>query len=136
MQRIVDRFRGWGLSAPQVGAAVRVTLAKLSGNIESEATVLINPVITARSVNMRMVPEGCLSIPGWETRLLRHKAITVRYLDRELKPCMISLSNTAAQVIQHEEEHLNGRLLTERVSKGALGRITAGVEKAREALGG
>lgn len=134
MEAVVTRFTGWGLSAPQVGAAVRVTIAKLTGDLTSPAIVLINPVITQRSINMRMAPEGCLSIPGYEGKILRHRTITVRYLDRELRPRTISLSKTAAQVIQHEVDHLEGRLLTDRVSKGTRGRIDTIVANAREKM--
>lgn len=135
MTGVVEYFKGWGLSAPQVGASVRVCIARLDGKLTGPLTTLINPVITARSFDMKLVVEGCLSIPSWETKVLRHKSVTVSYLDDRFEPQKVQLAGYPAQVLQHEVEHLDGTLLTDRVSAKNRAIAEGLVAKATEKLG-
>lgn len=131
MTGVVERFKGWGLSAPQVGASVRVAIARLDGRLDGPLVTLINPIIRTRSFAMRLMVEGCLSIPSFETKVLRHQSVTFSYLDDRFEPQTASVFGYPAQVIQHEVEHLDGRMLTDRVSAKHRAIAETSVAKAR-----
>lgn len=119
---------GIGLAAPQVGHNLRIILVQervyynsdTSGQmIEFKDTridthVMINPVVTWASNDKYVQVEGCLSFPGVTTRINRHQAVRVKWMDYEgVKEKMFS--GLTAACIQHECDHLDGILLSDKI---------------------
>ena len=94
-----------GMAANMIGKSKRIIIFD-----EGEGqTVMINPVITKRSGKYE-TEEGCLSLIGVR-KTVRYKAIEVRYLDEDLTPKKGSFSGFTAQIIQHECDHLEGKII-------------------------
>ena len=109
---------GVGLAAPQVGKSLRIFAADpWWGREEREKAplVLIDPVIegsSGESVN----EEGCISIPGIYADVVRPSAITISYTDLDGRRQKLDLEGFAAIVMQHEFDHLEGVLFTDKIS--------------------
>lgn len=108
---------GVGLAAPQVGNKYRFTVidAHTNGKEGKDFIFLINPKITKRSFGKVVMEEGCLSIPGIYGNVKRPKKITVEYLDRKGNTQTITADGFISRVIQHELDHLDGVLFTDKV---------------------
>jgi len=104
--------KGIGLAAPQVGVNKRVIIATL----EKEARLLVNPEILSFSAECTEDEEGCLSLPEQFGKVSRSKRIVVQYLDEHGKQHEEELSDLDARIVQHEIDHLNGILFTDRAS--------------------
>lgn len=78
---------------------------------------MINPEILTRSDEMRAHEEGCLSIPDYYAEVERPAGITVRYLDRDGKNCEMECDDILATVVQHEVDHLDGKLFIDYLSR-------------------
>ncbi len=102
---------GIGLAAPQVGISERIIVAK----VDDLEYFLVNPRIVKKS-GKEICYEGCLSVPGVEAPVERHKEVSVQALDRTGKPVTIDAGGLLAVVLQHEIDHLDGILFVERVS--------------------
>jgi peptide deformylase len=100
--------RGVGLAAPQIGVSLRVIVIGLP---EEEPFALINPEIVKRS-GQRLVPEGCLSVPGYRVEEMpRSKVVVARGLDPGGKEVRLkSRDDLLAQALEHEIDHINGIL--------------------------
>ena len=79
--------------------------------------VMINPQIVALGKDMREHEEGCLSIPDVRIDIERPSSVTVQFLDREGKPQELVAKGLLATAIQHEIDHLNGRLIIDFLSR-------------------
>jgi peptide deformylase len=109
---------GVGLAAVQVGILRRLIVADASGRDgEHRPLVLINPEILALGSEMRLHEEGCLSIPDVRVEIERPASLRVRYLDRDGKPREMDAEGLLATVIQHEIDHLNGRMIIDFLSR-------------------
>lgn len=110
---------GVGLAAPQIGQSVRLLVAELEANRrEGEKgfkVALCNPEIVKFSDEKATDTEGCLSIPGWVGDVPRHTSITVKAQTPEGKEVRIKAQDYYARVLQHEIDHLNGVLFTDRI---------------------
>jgi peptide deformylase len=110
---------GVGLAAPQIGQSIRVLVAELEPNKrENEKgfkVALCNPEIVKASEEIASDVEGCLSIPGWIGEVPRHTSITVKAQTPEGKEVRIKAQDYYARVLQHEIDHLNGVLFTDRI---------------------
>lgn len=113
---------GVGLAANQVNIAKRFIVVD-AGNASDEDDAetrnpicLINPEIVSRSETLRSYEEGCLSLPDVRVEIERPERITVRYLDREGEPVELEAEGFLATVIQHEIDHLDGRLIIDFLS--------------------
>jgi peptide deformylase len=103
---------GVGLAAPQVGESIRVLVAEY----EDEAVALVNPEIIKRSEDEELGTEGCLSIPGFIGEdVSRATAITVKARDPKGKEIRIKAEGWFARILQHEIDHLDGVLYTDRI---------------------
>lgn len=100
-----NRDRCVGMAANMIGEAKRIIIFTDGGR----DTVMLNPIIISRSGRYE-TEEGCLSLIGIR-RAVRYKQIEVRYLDEEMKQHQGKFSGFAAQVIQHECDHLNGVII-------------------------
>ena len=111
MARIMYESKGIGLAAPQVG----ISEAMLVADIGTGLYKLINPRIVKRS-GSQAIEEGCLSCPGIYVSVKRAKKICVRAMDENGKEVAIDAADLLACVIQHEMDHLEGRLIVDYAS--------------------
>jgi len=149
-QLIADMFEtmfaasGVGLAAPQVGLPIRlfvIDATTFAEDIEEEKEVLtafkkvfINPIMVEESGEKWAFNEGCLSIPDINEDVLRNPNIKINYLDENFEEHEIDLSGLAARVVQHEYDHIEGKLFTDKLStlkktmlKGKLDTISKGM---------
>jgi peptide deformylase len=113
---------GVGLAAPQIGVPLRVLVAewKEGGEDEAEAqhVAFVNPEIVKRSQEELLGTEGCLSIPGYVgDNIRRAAAITVKGRDPKGKEIRVHAEGWFARVLQHEIDHLDGVLFTDRLDR-------------------
>jgi peptide deformylase len=111
MFETMKKEKGIGLAAPQVGVNKRVIIATLG----EKPHLMVNPEITSFSAECAIDEEGCLSLPEQFGKVSRAKRIIVRYLDEKGKKKEEELSDLDARVVQHEIDHLNGILFTDRL---------------------
>lgn len=105
---------GVGLAAPQVGVSKRVFV--VDTREMGQKLACINPRIVATSKNDCVTSkEGCLSLPGIEVEVSRHKRVTLRYTTPEGEDAQVEAEGLLARVIQHEHDHLEGILLVDHV---------------------
>jgi peptide deformylase len=105
---------GIGLAAPQVGLSVRLIVA----DIGEGPVCLVNPVVAPVGLPDRMV-EGCLSLPDVTVEVERASAIEVHGFDPTGKPRRFTARGLLARVLQHEVDHLDGRLIIDHRRPGA-----------------
>ena len=118
---------GIGLAATQVDVHQRVIVIDTS-ETRDRLLVLINPKITARSGESDC-EEGCLSVPGIFEKVRRSERITVKAQDRDGKPFVLDADGLLAVCIQHEMDHLLGKVFVEYLSRLKQSRITAKLKK-------
>jgi peptide deformylase len=118
MVETMHEYHGVGLAAPQVHEGVRLFVAVLDDDPDSEreATVIINPDIIPNASDKREGWEGCLSIPDIRGMVPRFTDITVLALDRHGKKIELKLKDFSARVAQHETDHLDGVLFFDRMT--------------------
>ena len=122
---------GIGLAATQVDVHERVIVIDLS-ETRDELRVFINPEIVAQS-GREESEEGCLSVPGVFDKVTRAERVTVRALDRDGKPFELDADGMLAVCIQHEIDHLKGKVFVDYLSNLKRNRIKAKLAKqARE----
>ncbi|HEY4128337.1 MAG TPA: peptide deformylase [Gammaproteobacteria bacterium] len=118
---------GIGLAAVQVGVAERVIVVDVSDNSD-QPMGLINPEILSQE-GSEVMQEGCLSVPGVYEDVERAERIRVRALDRHGKQIEFDADGLLAVCIQHEIDHLNGKLFVDYLSDLKRQRIRKRVEK-------
>ena len=101
---------GIGLAAPQVNLPIRLFI------VETIKKVFINPEIIDRSLDTCLMKEGCLSIPGIGENIERSSRITIKYRDEDYKLHKDSFEGIDARVIQHEYDHIEGKLFIDYVT--------------------
>jgi peptide deformylase len=118
LQRLIDdmyetmyRAQGIGLAGPQVGRTERLAVV----DVDSNPFVIINPEVVAQEGRDK-AEEGCLSIPDLYGDVERAAAVTVRALDREGNPFEVTSGGLLARCLQHEIDHLHGRLFIDYLS--------------------
>lgn len=120
MVETVRAAPGLGLAAPQVSASQRLFVAEIEKNEQHPGSgklyVVFNPEYVFQSDEMADGVEGCLSIPGWAGEVTRHHKVVVKGLDRHGKRIRIEAEGLLARVFQHEIDHLDGVLFTDRIS--------------------
>ena len=142
---------GIGLAAIQVGVPERVVVVQLPLERDPEQDpeqdpegeeilergelyVVINPQLARKSREMEDGIEGCLSIPGWVGEVSRHRAITVKGLDRQGQRVRIKADGMLARVFQHEIDHCEGILFTDHIEDPEkIWPVEEGQEEAAEA---
>lgn len=116
---------GVGLAAPQIGLSDRIIVVEYYEREEDEENedapkkvwAVINPEIVKVSEETLMGVEGCLSIPGLVGEVERHAEIQVKGMNRHGKPMKVKAKGWLARIFQHEIDHLNGVLFTERATR-------------------
>ena len=109
---------GVGLAAVQVGVPRRLFVLDTAKEEQPPSPlVLINPEIVSLGAEMLVHEEGCLSIPQVRVEIERPSQVTVRFLDREGEPQELSAEGLLATAVQHEIDHLNGKLIIDYLSR-------------------
>ena len=103
---------GVGLAAPQIGKNIRLLVI----HYNHQNIVIINPIITKKSWAKKTGEEGCLSIPNVFGDVSRHKKITCNYIDMSGKKQKILAEDMLARILQHEIDHLDGILFTDKAT--------------------
>ena len=103
---------GAGLAANQIGVTLRVCVVK---GDENQIWGLVNPVIV-KAAGSQVGDEGCLSKPGWVGEVERHESVVVKALNRHGKEVRIKSTGFTARAFQHELDHLDGVLFTDRLT--------------------
>ncbi len=132
LQQLIDDMietmraaKGVGLAAPQVNRSLRMAVIETPPEVDDEGNdiegsrelyVIINPEIVWKSRKMVKGIEGCLSIPGYVGEVSRHETIRVCGQDRHGKDFQLRLRDWTARIFQHEIDHLDGVLYTERLT--------------------
>lgn len=117
MFELMFTSNGVGLAAVQLGVAVRLLVASPTFQ-QTDRLCYINPRIVAQD-GWDEQEEGCLSLPGVFCNVKRRLNVTVEALDLDGKEVRCDLEGFAARVVQHEIDHLDGRLLVDRMSQVA-----------------
>jgi peptide deformylase len=119
IQRLLDDLAetmldapGAGLAANQIGVPLRVCVVK---GDENQIWGLVNPVIV-KAAGSQVGDEGCLSKPGWVGEVERHESVVVKALNRHGKEVRIKSTGFTARAFQHELDHLDGVLFTDRLT--------------------
>ncbi len=113
---------GIGLAAPQIGLSIRLfmidstPLTENNPEIEAVKRVFINAHIIERTGENVTYNEGCLSIPNLHEDVERPESVLISYVDEDFNPHEERFEGMVARIIQHEYDHLDGMLFTDRVS--------------------
>ena len=129
MWETMNNANGVGLAAPQVGLSFRVFIVDTSPFADSESMnkdefelvssfkkVFINPVIINETGNKWVFNEGCLSIPEVRADVKRPETILIKYFDEDFNQHQQSFNGIIARVVQHEYDHIEGVLFTDKIS--------------------
>lgn len=121
---MIDTMReapGVGLAAPQIGVSQRVIVIEYGDDENEEAPkklfTLVNPEIVSGSEELVEGMEACLSIPRIQGEVERHEKLIVKAINRHCKPVKLKLSGWLARIFQHEIDHLEGILFTDRAAR-------------------
>lgn len=120
---------GIGLAATQVDVHRRLLVADVSVS-KNEPWVLINPVIVQKD-GVEVTEEGCLSVPGYFEEVERAERVRVAYLDRDGAQVESDFDGLLAVCVQHEMDHLDGKLFVDYLSEAKRQRIRRRLEKER-----
>lgn len=134
MVETMRKAPGVGLAAPQVAQSVRLFVAEIEESEEHPGSgklyVVFNPEYVWKSEELVDGTEGCLSVPGYAGEVTRHHKVVIKGLDRQGKRVRIEAEQFLARVFQHEMDHLDGVLFTDRISDPEkIWEITPGEEE-------
>jgi len=121
---------GIGLAATQVNVHERILVIDLSED-QSQPQVFINPEVTVLDPELGEYDEGCLSVPGFYETVNRPRRVRVSALDRNGEPFTRELEGLLAICLQHEIDHLNGKLFVDYLSPLKRQRIRKKLEKSQ-----
>lgn len=130
MKKTMVESEGVGLAAPQIGRSVRVLVLSEDGTPEN-ARALINPKVELSGKRGRET-EGCLSFPGIYAEIERPDKIRIDAVDERGEPQIFEADGWLSRIIQHEYDHLEGRLFIDRMSAADRVRIKRDLENLRE----
>jgi peptide deformylase len=125
MRETMHNAQGIGLAAPQVGRSLSLLVAEYIDAEDPEHfpfLAFVNPRITWRSRMTTVIDEGCLSVPGSEGPVRRPVKIRVKAINLDNQPVEVKAKGLLARVLQHEIDHLEGKLFTELVEPGQMKR--------------
>ncbi len=131
MLRTMYAAPGIGLAANQVGLSKCFAVIDLQPGGQKHPMVIINPVIE-QSSGMLYEEEGCLSVPGFAANVKRAAKVRVRALNENGLPVVIEGEGLLARCLQHEIDHLNGKLYFDRLSLVSRLRLKRDIERRRK----
>jgi peptide deformylase len=139
MHETMDNAEGVGLAAPQIGLPIRVVVVNLDvlsdefPEFKGYRKAFINAHILDVSGELEDMEEGCLSLPGIHENVKRAGKIHVQYLDEDMQPHDEMVEGYLARVMQHEFDHLDGKMFIDHISafrkqmiRGKLGAMLKG----------
>jgi len=133
---IMYESQGIGLAANQVALPYRLFIVNCSGRRgEGDEHVFINPVLS-RPRGTAVQEEGCLSLPGVRMDVRRPQKVMVEAFSLEGEPIRMDLDGLLARVVQHEFDHLEGRLFTDRLPEAAALEVRRDLDTFREVFFG
>lgn len=112
MKETLKKAQGVGLAAPQIGESLRVIVVETKGG----PLGFVNPKIIKKTKKNEIGEEGCLCLPSLFLKIKRPQGVEVKALDEQGKVVQIKAEGLLARVFQHEFDHLNGKLIIDRVS--------------------
>ncbi|MFA0809663.1 peptide deformylase [Microbulbifer epialgicus] len=121
---------GIGLAAIQVNVQERVVVIDISED-GSEPLAFINPEIEVLDEEIHQYDEGCLSVPGFYETVERPRKVRIKALDRNGEPFALEAEGLLAVCIQHEIDHLDGKLFVDYISPLKRNRIRSKLEKSQ-----
>lgn len=132
---LMYEHQGIGLAANQVALPFRFFVLNVSGDAtrRDEELVLINPEIVKRHSSVEE-EEGCLSFPGLYAPVRRARKIKVRAFDLNAQPIELDADDLLSRAIQHETDHLSGRLFIDLLDKRALATVGPRIQEYVEAF--
>ena len=122
MFKTLKKSEGVGLAAPQIGLPIQLFIVDLSILADDEPSyatfkkVFINPEILEFSEDTETAEEGCLSIPGVSEKVKRSLSVTIHYFDENWQERTETYTGFPARAIQHEYDHLQGKVFIDRIS--------------------
>lgn len=132
MLKQMYKSEGVGLAAPQVGISKRMVVIDVRQE-PAKVYKMINPKVVWKSEETAEFPEGCLSLPGVYEKVKRPASVSVEYLDESFKPCFIEkATGLLAACLQHEIDHLDGKLYIDRLSRIKRARLISRYKKLHE----
>lgn len=114
MMACMKHNRGVGLAANQVGVPIRFCVISVENNDKQMA--LINPIIESHSDDTEILSEGCLSLPTMYIPIERFKKVVVKFKDLLGDEQVYEFTDIDARIVQHELDHLNGKLINDYLS--------------------
>lgn len=128
MKAIMRQYNGAGLSAVQIGELQRLVVVE-----NHEHNVFVNPELVGKSDEKVLRREGCLSVPGFFEDVLRHQHIFVTYRDEKFELHEnVRFDGFMAHVLQHEMEHLDGKMFLDRLPSAKRSAILGNMQKLRK----
>lgn len=125
MWNVMYMDRAVGLSAVQINVPLNIVVIYA----EEEKYELINPEYLFKSTEESVSTEGCISIPGYFDKVLRSKYIKIKYKNKNLEPKVLEADNLLSFIIQHEMDHLAGKLFIDYLSPMKKDRIKQRVKR-------
>jgi peptide deformylase len=126
MLELMHKDKGVGLAGPQVGLSRRIFVTHAEGD---EPRVFINPSLIWTSQEQVKYEEGCLSVPGLWAEVVRPEKIKVQAWNENGRAFTLEASGVLARVIQHEYDHLEGRLFIDRLDEVKREKLLAKLKK-------
>lgn len=127
MRESMEHHGGIGLAAPQIGESIQLAVIELEGGVNRYGsdeglgfTVFINPQFEILDAKLQGFWEGCLSVPGLRGFVERPRQLRVRYLNEKAEPQEMLVQDFLATVVQHELDHLWGKLYIDRITDTRL----------------
>ncbi|WP_439647441.1 peptide deformylase [Brucepastera parasyntrophica] len=120
MFEAMEKEKGVGLAAPQVGLGLRIFIVKADDGVRR---AFINPQIIATSQKQVVFEEGCLSIPKIYEDVIRPESITIQARNEKGRRFTLEAGGYLARIIQHEYDHLEGILFIDRIDKEKKAKI-------------
>lgn len=116
MRVTMDAEDGIGIAAPQVDVNLRLALARLNPGTAHETIItMINPEIISHAKTKEENEEGCLSLRKKWGSVPRYQSLTVQFYNKKMEKITLALTGLNARIIQHEIDHLDGKLFIDRV---------------------
>lgn len=112
MESAMEKNQGIGLAAPQIGVSKQIIVVK----DKKKNQAFLNPKIRSKSKKQETDEEGCLSLPGLFLPIKRAQNIRLSCNTKEGKPIVIEAAGLAARIFQHELDHLQGKLIIDRIT--------------------
>lgn len=129
MARAMAQVHGVGISAPQIGSRLRMSLisallpakddSMIMADPKGDQVLLINPQLEWHGEHEVLAPEGCLSIDpyGWKASIRRWYRVRISYLDAAMKEQTWTAKGAIARILQHELDHLDGKLIADNLTR-------------------